>query len=92
MATKTSWVTAPLSPYRLADIMSSAVGRDIAPQAIYGATRQKDGVTPRLATTLGETGHQVVSPEDANAFIQAYLDRQEAKAKAAEDEELAETS
>ena len=99
MATKTNvgnWVTAPLSPYRLADIMSAAVGRDIAPQAIYGATRQKDGVEPRLATHLNETGHQVVNPDDANQFIEAYLARQEAKVKAAEaeadEEELAETS
>ncbi len=89
MAAKTNWVTEPLSPYRLAGIMTEAVGSFIRPQAIYGATRANaETGESRLATHLNETGHQVVTPEDANAYIQAFLDRQAAKAtKAAEEAE-----
>ncbi len=97
-----NWVTEPLSPYRLAGIMSVVVETNIRPQAIYGATRpNKETGESRLAFTLGETGHQVVAPEDANQFIQDYLDRQaakEVKAKAemveveSDEPELVETS
>ena len=78
--TKTqSWVDTPLSPYRLAQALSEAVGRTIAPQVIYQKTRNGS-----LSFTLTETGHQSVSASDGNSFIQAFLEAEAAKdAKAA---------
>ncbi len=82
-ATKTqSWVDASISPYRLATALSEAVGREIAPQVVYQKTRNGS-----LSFTLTETGHQLVSASDADSFIQAFLDREAEKAKAAEAEE-----
>ena len=83
MATKTqSWVDAPISPYRLASVLSEAVQREIAPQVIYQKTRNGS-----LSFTLTETGHQLVSASDADSFVQSFLDRDAEKAEAAAAEE-----
>ncbi len=83
MATKTqSWVDTSISPYRLASVLSEAVGREIAPQVIYQKTRNGS-----LSFTLTETGHQLVSASDADSFIQSFLDRDAEKAEAAKAEE-----
>ncbi len=82
MVTKTqSWVDAPISPYRLAGVLSEALGQVVAPQVLYQKTRNGS-----LPFTLSETGHQTVSAKDANSFIQSRLDAEAAKAEASDTE------
>lgn len=84
MATKTNqYVETNMSPYRLAKVLSNVIGSEVAPQYLYTLTR---GENPRLPVHLSETGHQVVTAENANAFIQAWIDKLEAKAAEAEAE------
>lgn len=84
MATK-QFVKNPLSPYALAGILSEVTGKEIRPQMVYGATRLNEDGEAKLRTSLSETGKQVVSPEDANEYIDGYLARQKAReTKAAE--------
>ena len=93
--TKKMFVKNPLSPYALAGILSEVTGKDIRPQMVYGATRANDEGESKLQTTLSETGKQVVSPEDANEYIEGYLARQtarEEKAAAKAEEATAETN
>jgi hypothetical protein len=88
MATKTqdrTFVEHALSPYNLAKVLEGVLREDepervVNPQMIYAYTRK--GMIP---VSLSETGKQVVSAEDANAFIEGYLARKaEREAKAAE--------
>ncbi len=92
----TKWVTEPISPYKLAKFLSSALSEvlmtevEIAPQQLYGAVRSGS-----LETTRFDSGHMKVTPEVANAFIQARIDRQlksdetEAEETESEDEAVA---
>ncbi len=78
MATKSNdgnWVTEPISPYRLATVLSDVVGRTIQPQRLYGDVRQDEEGNARLTTRLSETGHKIVDPDDANAYILDFMDR-----------------
>lgn len=74
-----TWVTEPVTPYRLAGFLSAALNEaldtedlfEIAPQQIYGAVR-----AGTLEIARFDSGHMKVTPAKANAFIQARIDRQ----------------
>jgi len=89
MARKNSWLTEPVTPYRLAGILSAAMNEalgsedfNIAPQQVYGAVRSGS-----LETEVFDSGHKKVTVEAGNAFIQARIDRQLAKNQEAEESE-----
>ncbi len=83
--TNTQFVSGPISPYRLAKVLSEVMEREIAPQVLYTYTRKNDEGEARLRTSLNELGHQVVSAKDANEFIEGFKARAEAReAKKAE--------
>lgn len=96
MARARSWLTVPVTPYRLAGILSAAMNEalgsedfNIAPQQVYGAVRSGS-----LETEEFDSGHKKVTVEAGNAFIQARIDRQlnkQAEAEA-ETEETVESS
>jgi len=88
-----SFVENSLSPYALAQVLSDVTGKNIRPQMVYGATRLNEDGEATLRTTLSETGKQVVSVKDANAYVTGYLERQTAReTKAAEKAEEAATT
>jgi hypothetical protein len=82
-----SWVTEAVTPYKLAGILSKAMTEaldapfEIAPQQLYGAVRSGSLEADRF-----DSGHMKVTPEKANAFIQARIDRQLSKNSEGESE------
>ena len=95
MAKTIKFVTEAVSPYKLAEHLNEAlaaagIDKTVVPQQIYQATRQDEEGNARLATTRTETGKQLVSVDDGNAFIDEYIARLQermakAEAKAAEE-------
>jgi hypothetical protein len=87
MARINQFITEPMSPYKLAQALSSAlseaVGEEvtIAPQQVYGAVRSGS-----LATERFDNGNLKVTVEAGNAFIAARLERQKNKGDEAEAE------
>jgi hypothetical protein len=77
--TQKTFVQASLSPYRLAKVLSEALGREVRPQMLYSYTRPNESGEARIPTSKSETGHQVVSAEDANTFINDFIARQAAR-------------
>lgn len=88
MARKNTWVNEPVTPYRLASILSAAMTEalgvevEIAPQQLYGAVRSGSLPTERF-----DSGHIKVTPEAANEFIAGRIARQLQKDTEAEAEE-----
>ena len=74
----TAHVDKPMTPYRIAEVLSAELGILIRPQQLYGAAK---GENPRLKFRLSETGTKVVDPVDANTFIDAFLTSRVARAE-----------
>lgn len=93
MARNNTWVNEPVTPYRLASILSAAMTEalgvevTIAPQQLYGAVRSGSLPTERF-----DSGHIKVTPEAANEFIAGRIERYLQKETAAEAEETVEAN